>query len=45
MNREEHRAAVKKLTKKGLTRESATTFVKRMDAITTNPILLGRVNR
>ena len=38
MNREERRAAVKKLTKKGLTRGSATTFVKRMDAITINPI-------
>ena len=33
MNREERRAAVKKLTKKGLTKESAITFVKRMDSI------------
>ena len=38
MNREERRAAVKKLTKKGLTKESAITFVKRIDSITTNPI-------
>lgn len=38
MNREERRTAVKKLTKKGLTKESAITFVKRMDSITTNPI-------
>lgn len=38
MNREERRAAVKKLIKKGLTKESAITFVKRMDSITTNPI-------
>lgn len=38
MNREERRVAVKKLTKKGLTKESAITFVKRMDSITTNPI-------
>lgn len=38
MNREERRAAVKKLAKKGLTKESAITFVKRMDSITTNPI-------
>lgn len=38
MNREERRAAVKKLTKKGLTKESAITFVKKMNAITTNPI-------
>ena len=38
MNREERRAVVKKLTKKGLTKESAITFVKRMDSITTNPI-------
>lgn len=38
MNREERRAAVKKLTKKGLTKESAETFVKRMSAITTNPV-------
>lgn len=38
MNREERRAAVKKLTKKGLTKERAITFVKRMDSITTNPI-------
>ena len=38
MNREERRAAVKKLAKKGLTKESAITFVKRIDSITTNPI-------
>lgn len=38
MNRADRRAAVKKLTKGGLTRESAQTFVKRMTDRTSNPV-------
>ena len=38
MNRADRRAAVKKLTKGGLTRESAQTFVKRMTDKTSNPV-------
>ena len=37
MNREERRAAVKQLVKKGVPKESAETFVKRMSSITLNP--------
>lgn len=38
MNRAERRATVKKLTKNGVTRASAETFVKRMNDRTQNPV-------